>query len=62
MLINVEMSTIVGIVTFMSMISFMPLLVEHEKYFITSGRDVFLHSQDISQSNMNSTNTNKSDI
>ena len=37
MLINVKMPTIVGILTFMSMINFMLSWVEHEKSFITSG-------------------------
>ena len=37
MLINVKMSTFVGILTFMSMINFMFSLVEHEKSLITSG-------------------------
>ena len=37
MLINVKMPTIVGILTFMSWISFMLSWVEYEKSFITSG-------------------------
>ena len=37
MLINVKMPTIVGILTFISMINFMLSWVEHEKSFITSG-------------------------
>ena len=37
MLINVKMPTIVGILTLMSMINFMLILVEDEKFFITSG-------------------------
>ena len=37
MLINVKMPTIVGILTFISMINFVLSLVEHEKSFITSG-------------------------
>ena len=37
MLINVKMSTIVGILTFMSRINFVLSRVEHEKSFITSG-------------------------
>ena len=37
MLINVKMPTIVGILTFMSVISFMLSLVEYKKSFITSG-------------------------
>ena len=37
MLINVKMPTIVGILTFMTMINFMISLVGHEKRFITSG-------------------------
>ena len=37
MLINVKMPTIVGILTFMSMINFMLNFVEHEKSFITLG-------------------------
>ena len=36
MLINVKMPTIVGILTFMSMIHFLLSCVEHEKSFITS--------------------------
>ena len=36
-LINVKMSTIVGILTFMSRKNFMLSEVEHEKSFITSG-------------------------
>ena len=35
--INVKMPTIVGILTFMSMINFMPNLLEHGKSFINSG-------------------------
>ena len=42
MLINVKMPTIVGILTFMSMINFMLCWVEHEKSFITSGLVLFL--------------------
>ena len=37
MLINVKMPKIVGILTFMSWISFMLSWVEYEKRFITSG-------------------------
>ena len=37
MLINVKMSTIVGILTFMSRINFVLRWVEHGKSFITSG-------------------------
>ena len=37
MLINVKMSTFVGILTFMGMISFILSLVEHGKSYITSG-------------------------
>ena len=37
MLINVKMRTIVGILTFISWISFMLSWVEYEKSFITSG-------------------------
>ena len=37
MLINVKMPTIVGILTFMSMINFMLSWVEHEKSFIALG-------------------------
>ena len=36
MLINVKMPTIVGILTFMSLINFVLSRVEHEKKFITS--------------------------
>ena len=36
MLMNVKMQTIVGILTFMTMINFMLSCVEHEKSFITS--------------------------
>ena len=36
MLINVKMPTIVGILTFMSMINFVLSRVEHRKCFITS--------------------------
>ena len=39
MLTNVKMPTIVGILTFMSMINFMLIEVEHGKSFITSGPD-----------------------
>ena len=39
MLINVEMTTIVGILTFMSRINFMLSRVEYEKSFITLGPD-----------------------
>ena len=39
MLINVKMPTIVGILTFISIINFMLSWVEHEKSFITSGPD-----------------------
>ena len=39
MLINVKMTTIVGILTFMSRIHFVLSWVEHEKRFITSGPD-----------------------
>ena len=38
MLIYVKMPTIVGILTFMSMIKFMLSQVEHEFYLITSGQ------------------------
>ena len=34
---NVKMSTIVGILTFMSRVNFVLSWVEHEKSFITSG-------------------------
>ena len=37
MLINVKMPTIVGILTFLSMINFVLSYVEHEKSFITLG-------------------------
>ena len=37
LLINVKIPTIVGILTFMSMINCMLSRVEHEKSFITSG-------------------------
>ena len=37
LLINVKMPTIVGILTFMSMINFVLSQVEHEKSFITWG-------------------------
>ena len=37
MLINVKMPTIVGILTFISMINFMFIWVEHEKGFRISG-------------------------
>ena len=37
MLINVKMPTIVGILTFMSMINFMLSYVEYAKVFITLG-------------------------
>ena len=40
MLMNFKMATIVGILTFMSMISFMLRGVEHEKSFITSAPDL----------------------
>ena len=33
MLINVKMPTIVGILTFMSMINYMPNVVEHENVY-----------------------------
>ena len=36
-IITVKMTTIVGILTFMSRIIFVPSLIEHEKCFITSG-------------------------
>ena len=36
MLINVKMSTIVGILTFKSRVNFVPRQVEHGKSFITS--------------------------
>ena len=39
MLINVKMPTIVGILTFMSRISFVLSCVVHGKSFITSGPD-----------------------
>ena len=37
MLINVKMPTIVGILTFMSRINFVPSCVEHEKKFYNLG-------------------------
>ena len=37
MLINVKMPTIIGILTFMSMINFVLSWVEHEKSSMTSG-------------------------
>ena len=37
MLVNVKISTIVGILAFMSIINFVLGWVEHEKGFITSG-------------------------
>ena len=37
MLINVKMPTIVGILTFMSMINFVLSRVKHEQSFITAG-------------------------
>ena len=40
MLINVEMPTTVGILTFMRRIKFVLSCVEHEKSFITSEPDV----------------------
>ena len=40
MLINVKMSTIVGILTFMSRINFVLSQVEHGKSFITSEPDL----------------------
>ena len=40
MLINVKMSKIVGIFTFMSRINFMLSRVEHEESFITIGPDL----------------------
>ena len=43
MLKNIEMPTIVGILTFMSRKKFVPSRVEHEKSFITSGPDLSLH-------------------
>ena len=39
MLINVNMPTVVGILTLMSRINFVLSWVEHEKSFITSGQD-----------------------
>ena len=39
LLINVDMPTIVGILTFMGKKNFMLSSVEHEKTFITSGPD-----------------------
>ena len=39
-LINVKMPTIVGILTFISMINFMLILVEHEITFISSKPDL----------------------
>ena len=47
MLINVKMPTLVGILTFMSMINFMLGSVEHEKRFITSGPDFNLRCTDM---------------
>ena len=44
MLINVKMPTIVGILTFMSMINFVLSWVEHEKSFIASGPGQDQHS------------------
>ena len=41
MLINVKMTTIVGILTFMSRINFVLRCVEHEKRSITSGPGCF---------------------
>ena len=46
MLINVKMPTIVGILTFMSMINFMLRCVENEESFITSGPDTFILSEE----------------
>ena len=43
MLINVKMPTIVGILTFMSIINFMLSRVEHEKSFITSEMGAFIY-------------------
>ena len=43
MLINVKMSTIVGILTFMSRINVVLSLVEHEKRFITWGPEKVNH-------------------
>ena len=40
MLINVKMPTIVGILTFISMINFVLSWDEHEKSFITSGPEI----------------------
>ena len=45
LLINVKMSTIVGIFTFMSKINFMLSCVEYEKSFITSGLVQHCHRQ-----------------
>ena len=42
MLINVKMPTIVGILTYISIINFMLSLVEHVKSFITSGPGIIL--------------------
>ena len=39
MQINVKMPTIVGILTFISMIIFMLTYIEHDKSFITAGPD-----------------------
>ena len=40
--INVKMPTIVGILTFMSRITFVLSRVEREKYFITSGPGLYI--------------------
>ena len=46
LLINVKMQTIVGILTFMSILNFMLSRVEHEKSFITSGPGLSLKTLD----------------
>ena len=42
MLINLKMSTFVGILSFMSRINLVLSWIEHEKSFITSGPDLLL--------------------
>ena len=43
LLINVKMTTIVGILTFINMINYMLSYVKHEKSFITTRPDIGLH-------------------
>ena len=47
MLINVKMSTIVGILTFMSRTNFVLSWVEHEKSFITSGPVLTVYAPEV---------------